>query len=104
MWPNKLLSQKRRMDLLCLAIQVVCEVPRWKVPAAAALVKDPVQLERAVSHAESFFREVLAFDPPQGDISKEAKKSANAKLPSHKTALLTAKKKREMDLEEHLSA
>jgi hypothetical protein len=98
-FPDKRLSGKRRIDLLCLAIQIVCEVPRWKVPAAPALVKDPVALERAVGHAESFFREVLAFEPPVGDISKEAKKKgpSNTKKPVNKKLL------KQMSVEEHLA-
>jgi len=100
-FPNKQLSQKRRVDLLCLAIQIVCEVPRWKVPAAPALVKDPVALERAISHAESFFREVLAYDPPIGDVAKEAKKGTGkvvAKKP------LSGKELKQMNTDEHLAA
>jgi hypothetical protein len=98
-YPDKRLTGKRRVDLLCLAIQIVCEVPRWKVPAAPALVKDPVALERAVGHAESFFREVLAFEPPIGDISKEAKK----KGPSNTNKPINKKQLKQMSVEEHLA-
>jgi hypothetical protein len=103
--PDKRLSAKRRMDLLCLAIQILCEVPRWKSPAAPALVKDPVALERAIAHAESFFREVLTYDAPAGDIAKEAKKGASKSItaggPQKK---LTAKQLKQMSVEEHLNA
>lgn len=102
-YPNKKLTQKRRIDLLCLAIQIVCEVPRWKVPAAPALVKDPVALERAIGHAESFFREVLAFDPPVGDIQKEAKKGAT-KSAAVGPKQMTAKQLKERSINEHLNA
>jgi len=98
--PKKTLSQKRRTDLLCLAIQIVCEVPRWKIPAAPALVKDPLALERAVSHSESFFREVLAYDPPVGDLMKEAKKSGKAVIVKGKNS----KQLRQLNVEEHLAA
>ena len=105
-YPNKKLSAKRRVDLLCLAIQIVCEVPRWKVPAAAALVKDPIALERAMSHAESFFREVLTYDAPVGDVEREAKKGASKSIhaggPTGKTP--SAKQLKQMSLEEHLNA
>jgi hypothetical protein len=101
--PDKKLSQKRRTDLLCLAIQIVCEVPRWKIPAAPALVKDPVVLERAVSHAESFFREVLAYDPPLGDVPKEAKKGG-AKVAVASKKPLTGKQLKQMNTDEHLAA
>jgi hypothetical protein len=101
--PDKRLTGKRRLDLLCLAIQIVCEVPRWKVPAAPALVKDPVALDRAVSHAESFFREVLAYEPPTGDIQKEAKKSATGRAAAG-PKVLSSKQKKQMSVEEHLAA
>jgi hypothetical protein len=101
-YPNKKLTQKRRTDLLCLAIQIVCEVPRWKVPAAPALVKDPVALERAIGHAESFFREVLAYDAPVGDIQKEAKKGSSKQIETNK--LLSSKKQKDMHIHQHLSA
>jgi len=101
-FPDKKLTQKRRMDLLCLGIQIVCEVPRWKVPAAPALVKDPVVLERAVSHAESFFREVLAYEAPVGDIAKEAKKGVGKVAVAKKQ--LTGKELKQMSTDEHLAA
>jgi len=100
-FPNKQISQKRRVDLLCLAIQIVCEVPRWKVPAAPSLVKDPVALERAISHAESFFREVLTYDPPIGDVAKEAKKGTGKVVVAKK---LTGKDLKQMNTDEHLAA
>lgn len=98
--PKKTISQKRRQDLMCLAIQIVCEVPRWKIPAAPALVKDPLALERAVGHAESFFREVLAYDPPVGDLMKEAKKSGKVVVVKGKTS----KQLHQMNVQEHLAA
>jgi hypothetical protein len=100
--PDRRLTAKRRMDLLCLAIQIVCEVPRWKVPAAPSLVKDPVALERAVSHAEGFFREVLQFAPPSGDVVKEARRGVKTANPINK--VMTTKQKHEMGLQEHLAA
>jgi hypothetical protein len=105
-YPNKKLTAKRRQDLLCLAIQIVCEVPRWKVPAAAALVKDPVALERAMSHAESFFREVLTYDAPMGDVEKEAKKGASKSIAAggHTGKQLSQKQLKQMSVEEHLNA
>lgn len=99
-FPKKQLSQKRRQDLLCLAIQIVCEVPRWKIPAAPSLVKDPLALQRAVGHAESFFREVLAYDAPFGDLAKEAKKSGKTVT----VKLKSSKQQHQMNVEEHLAA
>jgi hypothetical protein len=103
-YPNKKLSAKRRIDLLCLAIQIVCEVPRWKVPAAPALVKDPVALERAMTHAESFFREVLAYDAPIGDVEREAKKGSSKSISGPVTKPVSQKQRKQMSLEEHLNA
>ena len=100
-FPDKNFTQKRRVDALCLCIQIVCEVPRWKVAAAPSLVTDPLALERAVGHAESFFREVLAFDPPVGNIEKEAKKGTRT-VPT--AAPLDAKKRKELALQQQLAA
>jgi hypothetical protein len=101
-YPDKCLTAKRRMDLLCLAIQICCEVPRWKVPAAPALVADPVALGRAVSHVEGFFREVLAYDPPAGNIAKEAKKGATRAAPGLKP--VSAKQTKQQAIEDRLNA
>ncbi len=53
------ISAKGRKDLLALLLQILCEVPRWKVPAAPALIKDPVTLSRTISQSGNFFKEVL---------------------------------------------
>ena len=57
------ISPAARKKVLGIMAQILCEVPRWKVPAAPALIKDPVQVSRAVSQAGKFFREVLARPP-----------------------------------------
>jgi hypothetical protein len=72
---KNILTSRRRLDLLCLMFQLLCEVPRWKIPAAAALVKDPIVLRKGIAHVENFFREVLAYEMPPTDIIKEAKKA-----------------------------
>lgn len=53
------ISAKGRKDILALMVQILCEVPRWKVPAAPALIKDPVVLSRTISQSGNFFKEVL---------------------------------------------
>jgi hypothetical protein len=53
------ISAKGRKDILALMAQILCEVPRWKVPAAPALIKDPVTLSRTISQSGNFFKEVL---------------------------------------------
>jgi len=57
-------SQKRKTDTMSIMIQILTDVPKWKVPAAPTLVSDQKVLERAVSQAEAFFREVLALPLP----------------------------------------
>lgn len=55
------IGSKQRKDLLALFVQMLCEVPKWKVPAAPSLIKDPVVMSRAVSQSPNFFREVLSY-------------------------------------------
>jgi len=57
-------TQRRKMDTIAVMIQILTDVPKWKVPAAPSLVQDPTKLERMVSQAEGFFREVLALPLP----------------------------------------
>jgi len=56
-------SSAARKKILGIMAQVLCEVPRWKVPAAPALIQDPIQVSRAVSQSNKFFKEVLAHPP-----------------------------------------
>lgn len=57
---DKRIGAKGRKDILALMTQILCEVPRWKVPAAPTLIKDPAALSRAIQQSPNFFREVLA--------------------------------------------
>jgi hypothetical protein len=57
-------SQKRKMDTFALMVQILTDVPKWKIPAAPTLVPDPQWLERMVSQSDGFFREVLALPQP----------------------------------------
>ena len=52
-----------RKQILVVLTQILCEVPRWKVPAAPALISDPLTISRAVGQVPKFYKEVLAFDP-----------------------------------------
>jgi len=61
---DKLFGAARRQDALILMIQIITEVPRWKVPAAPSLVKDPLVLGRAIGQAEIFYKEILAYPLP----------------------------------------
>jgi hypothetical protein len=50
---------------MAVMIQILTDVPKWKVPAAPSLVPDQTKLQRAVSQSESFFREVLMLPLPK---------------------------------------
>jgi hypothetical protein len=65
------ISTKGKKDILALMAQILCEVPRWKVPAAAALIKDPVTLSRTISQSANFFKEVLV--EPKVNLSGKKK-------------------------------
>ena len=58
-----------RKQILTVLTQILCEVPRWKVPAAPALIKDPVAMSQAIRQVPKFFREVVAYDPPRGVLA-----------------------------------
>ena len=62
--PDPRNTQKRKMDTIGVMIQLLTEVPKWKVPAAPSLVPDVTKMERMVSQAESFYREVLTLPLP----------------------------------------
>jgi hypothetical protein len=53
------LSSRQKQECLALMILVISEVPRWKVPAAQPLIKDPVLMSRAVQQSVKFFTEIL---------------------------------------------
>lgn len=57
---DKRISSKGKRDILALMAQILCEVPRWKVPAAPPLIKDPGAMSRAIQQSPNFFKEVLA--------------------------------------------
>jgi hypothetical protein len=59
------LTQRKKLDTIAVMIQILTDVPKWKVPAAPSLVPDVTKLQRAVSQAETFFREVLVFPLPK---------------------------------------
>lgn len=78
------ISAKGRRDLLGLMIQILCEVPKWKVPAAPTLIKDPMALSRTIQQSTTFFREVLAhprimLPPKSKSLFKTGKESTTQK-------------------------
>ena len=76
-----------RRQILGVLTQILCEVPRWRVPAAAPLIKDPVYLSNAVKQVPKFFNEVLAFDSPKRAMElAKALKSRAGTLPKKQKA------------------
>jgi hypothetical protein len=58
-------TQRKKMDTMALMVQLLTDVPKWKVPAAPSLVPDTNKLQRAVSQSDAFFREVLMLPLPK---------------------------------------
>ena len=52
-------TQKRKLDTISIMVQLLTDVPKWKVPAAPSLVTDPTQLTRLVEQSSTFFKDVL---------------------------------------------
>ena len=52
-------TQRRKLDTIAIMVQLLTDVPKWKVPAAPSLVTDTTSLARMVGQAEMFFKEVL---------------------------------------------
>jgi hypothetical protein len=79
--PPKGLGATARRQILTILTQILTEVPKWKVPAAPALIKDPLQLSNMVKTVPKFFQEVLAYDPPKktAEIQKALKSKAAPK-------------------------
>jgi hypothetical protein len=74
------IQPRRKMDCLILMVNILTEVPRWKVPAAPSLVQDPVVLSRAVSQAPNFFRELLMMPAPAKPMPKTVGSLAQKKI------------------------
>lgn len=66
---DKLIQGGARKQVLTVLTQILCEVPRWKVPAAPTLIKDPVAMSQAIKQVPKFFREVMAYDPPTASVA-----------------------------------
>jgi hypothetical protein len=87
------LSSKQKYECIALMILVITEVPRWKVPAAQPLIKDPTVMSRAVQQSVRFFQEVLvkprvnSIMPKDLTGSKKSKKrSAESKVTDEKSS------------------
>ena len=77
---EKRVSSKQRQDAMILLIQILTEVPRWRVPGAPTLVRDPVVLERAVGQSRIFYTEILRMPPPQRPMPNKIGSVAPKKL------------------------
>ena len=84
--PPKGLSGSAKKQVLTILTQILTEVPRWKVPAAPGLIKDPIQLSNAVKQVPVFFKEVLAYDSPKQvhKLEKAFKQKAATEKPAAK--------------------
>jgi hypothetical protein len=80
--PPKGLGSGAKRQVLVILTQILTEVPRWKVPAAPPLIKDPVYLANAVKQVPKFFHEVLKYESPKavlkfkGTVIKKPKPKA----------------------------
>jgi hypothetical protein len=59
------ITQKKKTDTIGIMVQILTDVPKWKVPAAPSLVPDQTALQRAVTQSEAFFKEVLMLPLPK---------------------------------------
>jgi hypothetical protein len=59
------ITQRKKMDTIAVMVQILTDVPKWKVPAAPSLVPDQTKLQRTVSQSDTFFREVLMLPLPK---------------------------------------
>ena len=81
MWRGKQarLSGKQKQECLAFMILVITEVPRWKVPAAQPLIKDPTVMSRAVQQSIRFFQEILVKPKVNSILPKDITGGKSAK-------------------------
>ena len=106
LWRNgeKRMAVRLRRDCLGLMCLIVCEVPRWKVPAAPSLISDPVRLSRAVGQTASFFNEVLAHKALSAGKQLKPTMTKGRKANTKAAGVATEKEKKALSLEEHFDA
>jgi hypothetical protein len=64
-------TSRQKQECLALMIQIIAEVPRWKVPATQPLIKDPIVMLRAVQQSVRFFQEVVQKPPVASVVPKD---------------------------------
>jgi len=77
---EKSVNAKRKQDAHILLIQILTEVPRWKVPAAPTLVRDTIVLGRAVDQAPIFYTEILRLPLPDKPLPNKVGSIAPKKI------------------------
>lgn len=75
------LSAKQKQECLAFMILVITEVPRWKVPAAQPLIKDPTVMSRAVQQSVRFFQEILVKPKVNSIMPKDITGGKTTKKP-----------------------
>ena len=82
-------TQRRKLDTIAIMVQLLTDVPKWKVPAAPSLVTDSVTLARMVGQSETFFKEVLFLPVLKKPIPNTITglKQKKSKEPSKEAAL-----------------
>lgn len=86
-----------KKNLLGLMARILCEVPKWKIPAANSLIKDHVVLSRAVEQTPKFFMEVLQYPSvSSGNLQKLLKKKGKEET--------TKQDKKKLSMEEQFAA
>ncbi len=81
------LTLRKKLDIIVLLIQVLCEVPKWRVPAASSVVKDPLPIQRATEQAPTLFAQILAKPEPKKAIKKMAAPKKQKKTTAMETKL-----------------
>jgi hypothetical protein len=89
------LSAKQKQECLAFMILVITEVPRWKVPAAQPLIKDPTVMSRAVQQSVRFFQEILVKPKVNSILPKDITGGKTTKGP--KAVLVNAGKQDSSD-------
>jgi hypothetical protein len=78
-----------------MMIQLLTEVPKWKVPAAPSLVQDSATLQKIVQSSGQFFDEILRLPPVKPLPAKVTGLKGNNKKKD---------KSKQTELEERLAA
>jgi len=95
MYRDHTTSQKHKGDIIAMMIQLLTEVPKWKVPAAPSLVQDSATLQKIVQSAGQFFDEILRLPPVKPLPAKVTGLKGNNKKKD---------KSKQTELEERLAA